>query len=90
MVPKTACKTRDDSRPLFYLPQQEPTGVGGDRAAVKPPHHLASIQGMKFEGLLVTLCSHKAVASPWHKCFSTKILMPEVTAFFNFPVRNAG
>jgi hypothetical protein len=90
MVPKTFRKTLNDPRPLFHLPQQQATPIGADRTTVKPPHDLPPIQRMKFEGLLVTLGSHKAVASPEHKCFSSKILMPEVTAFFNFPVRNTG
>ena len=90
MVLKTSRKPLDDSRLLFHLPQQQPARVRGDRTAVKPPHHLPWIQGVKFKGLLVTLCRHKAVASPRHKGFLSKILMPEVTAFFNSPVRNAG
>jgi hypothetical protein len=39
---------------------------------------------------LVTLCGHKAVASPRQKFFLSKTLMPEATAFFNFSVRYPG
>jgi hypothetical protein len=39
--------------------KQQRTGVGGDRAAVKPSHHLPPLNGCKSEQVHATLCGHR-------------------------------
>jgi hypothetical protein len=39
--------------------KQQRTGVGGDRAAVKPRHHLPPLHGCKSEQVRATLCGHR-------------------------------
>jgi len=90
MVPKTGREALNDSCPLLYLAEQQTPSVTRDRSTVKPAHDLALIQEMKFEGFLITLCLQKAVLLLWRKFFSPKHLCHEVTAFFNFSVRNPG
>ena len=80
----------NDSCPLLHLAEQQTPSVTRDRSTVKPAHDLALIQEMKFEGFLITLCLQKAVLLLWRKFFSPKHLCHEVTAFFNFSVRNPG
>jgi hypothetical protein len=45
---------------------------------------------MKLQGFLATLCVQKAVLLRRQKFLSPKILMPEVTAFFQFPGEKSG
>ncbi len=42
------------------LPQQQRAGVGCDLAAVETGHHVTSIQGVKIEAFLGTLCRHRS------------------------------
>jgi len=70
MVGKAGGQPLHDLHPLLHLPQQQSTGVAGDRATVKPTLYFALRQGMKFERFLVTLCMQKAVLLLWQKSFS--------------------
>ena len=43
------------------LAQQQGAGVRGDRAAVEAGHHLAALDGWKFEQRGATVCRHRGL-----------------------------
>jgi hypothetical protein len=71
----------EDPDALFNLPQEQPTAVTGDGATVEFRADLASLQGMKSEDKLVTLCGHKPVVLLGRISFWTKELC-HAAAFF--------
>ena len=68
-VAKTGRPLGAAPRALLHLAQQQAARLTGDGPAVKPAHHPALIQGMKWEGFLVALCKHQAVPSSRQKPF---------------------
>lgn len=49
MLGETSRELSDDSGGLLRFSQQEPSGVGGDLAAVETSHNFAGAQVVKFE-----------------------------------------
>jgi hypothetical protein len=55
IVAKATRELADDVRPLLDFPQQQASGIAGDRATVKLPPYFSLIQAMKCKRFLGTL-----------------------------------
>jgi len=60
MIGEAGGQLPQDAGLALDLPQQQPSGVGRDLSAVETSHHVAVIQGVKFEAFLGTLCRHRS------------------------------
>ena len=90
MIREAIRELLDDPNPLLHLAQQQAATVRGDRSTVEPPHNLTLKMMVKREGLLVTLCRHRAVSWVAHKVLFAKSLCTKRQPVSTPMVRNPG
>jgi hypothetical protein len=70
--------------------KQQRTGIGGDRAAVKPGYHLPSLHGCKSKQVRVTLCRHRGTPLRRRKALLQKNFRRFGAPMHLITLRNAG
>jgi len=65
-------KSSEDPQFCFNFPQQQGSGIGRNRPAVKTPSNFPLLEGLKIESIRVTLCLHRVASRMRHNLLFTK------------------